>query len=147
MVLVVYVVTMGVICRSQLCTWCNDYSMINNSLAYDPGDWRMVDIYSEFLTRSGKNEEADMYLRRTLDVLPSGTVKAVLGRAKSLIMMGNSVLACEMYEEVYRSGGEGTRIPLLLNNVALCGLRVGVEGKEAGLKLIEEGMGLETVEH
>ncbi|GMH73154.1 hypothetical protein TrRE_jg10752 [Triparma retinervis] len=142
-----YVMAAGTMSRSQLCTWCNDDAMIKNSLAYDPGDWRMVDIYSEYLTRLGRNEEAEVYLRRTLDVLPGRTVKAVLGRAKSLVMMGNSGRACEMYEEAYRSGAEGTRIPLLLNNVALCGLRAGAEGKEVGLRLIEEGLGLETVQH
>ena len=141
------IMTMGTMSRSQLCTWCNDDAMIKNSLAHDPGDWRMVDIYSEYLTRLGRNEDAEVYVRRTLDVLPGRTVKAMLGRAKSLVMMGNSGLACEMYEEAYRSGVEGTRIPLLLNNVALCGLRAGEGGKEVGLRLIEEGLGLETVEH
>ena len=142
-----YSATLGALSRSQLCTWCDDNSMFQNALAQDPTDWRMVDTYSEMLSRWGRKEEAEMYLRRSLDVLPQKSIKALLGRAKSHMMLGESNVACDMYFDWWKRSPPDRSMPLLMNNVAMCKLRAGVEAKEEAEGLIAKALKLSTAEH
>jgi hypothetical protein len=139
----------------SLCNWCDDGSMFMNNMIKDPTDWRVVDSYAEFIYRMqsfedpkliNTDDELAFYLKRTLDYLPQQGVKSMMNHAKTHVLIGDTMKACDMYITWWNeSANESERSsPLLINNVAICSLREGVAMKEQALSMLKDAFGREN---
>jgi len=137
-VAVAVALTLLPVARRQLCSYCGDDSLHRHSLAADPTDWRMVDTYAEYLHRSGREQEARVFLERSLDVLPTQRVKGMMTRAKTFAMLGDAGKACDMYFEWWGGHEEDRDMGLLMNNCAICLLRGGQEERNEAELLMKE---------
>lgn len=77
--------------------------MLLYSISTDKSDWRMIDIYAEYLYMEGRHSETSDYiaLSRIHSPPPEQGIKACLHHAKLHVMQGDLSAACDMYEELY----------------------------------------------
>ena len=106
--------------RQQIQVWRNEEQMLVYSISVDPADWRMIDIYAEFLYKAGREDEASRYifLSRMYSPPPEQGIKSYLHHAKLHVMQNDLATACDMYDELYNRLLEEEQINgMLWNNV------------------------------
>ena len=123
----------------------HDDAMFRRSLSIDPYDWRMVDSYAEFLLRTGRDDEWPAYAERSLMVQPRSGVKSMLTKGKSLVWLGKAGEACDSYDLWWKEHEEDRKMPLLMNNVALCMLRT-LGNREEAKTLMQDAFDFATAE-
>ena len=77
----------------QVPVWQHDVSLLTHSIRLDPHDWRVLDIYAEYLMRTGDDSgDSQLFLERALRTvelmrLPRNP-KEMIFRGKGLIFLG-----------------------------------------------------------
>lgn len=85
-----WAVVLGCMSMRQLSMWRTDSVMLEASLNIDGGDWRMLDLYAEYLLKKGNRAAARPVLERTLaqDPAYANPAKLALSRGKNLVLLG-----------------------------------------------------------